>query len=136
MKTLDELAQDAIATVESEYYETGEIDKLLSKEGMKVEEVRRLVDAINDKKGRAIICEVKFSSPSSGEIRKNGTASEIAKEMENGGAIALSGTYRAEKFRRFNFKLISARKQTSLPIIMKDIIVSEEQIVAGQARRS
>ena len=33
MKTLEELSQDAIETVESEYYETGEIDRLLSKEG-------------------------------------------------------------------------------------------------------
>jgi len=132
MKTLDELAQDAIETVESEYYDTGEIDKLLSKEGMKVDAVRGLVDAINDKRGKAIIFEVKFSSPSAGEIRNNGTASEIAKEMENGGAIALSVLTEPRNFGGSLSNLISVRKQTSLPIIMKDIIVSKEQIVAAK----
>ena len=57
---------------------------------MKLGAVMCLVNAINDKRGKAIICEVKFSSPSAGEIRNNGKASEIAKEMESGGAVAMS----------------------------------------------
>ncbi|MHB2037310.1 MAG: indole-3-glycerol-phosphate synthase [Nitrososphaerales archaeon] len=132
MKTLNELAQDAIATVESDYYGIAKIDKLLSNEGMTLGAVERLVDAIKDKKGKAIICEVKFSSPSAGEIRNRGSASEIAKEMENGGAVALSVLTEPKNFGGSMSNLISVRKQTSLPIIMKDIIVSKEQITAAK----
>ena len=132
MKTLDELAQDAIETIQSNYYARAEIDKLLSKEGMKVGAVERLVDAIRERKGNAIICEVKFSSPSAGEIRNRGSASEIANEMENGGAAGLSVLTEPKNFGGSMSNLIAVRKQTSLPIIMKDIIVSKEQIVAAK----
>lgn len=132
MKTLNELAYDAMDTVESGYYESENIDKLLSKEGITIDAIQSLVDAIREKRGKAVICEVKFSSPSAGEIRNRGTASEIAKAMEAGGAIGLSVLTEPKNFNGSIANLVAARKQTSLPIIMKDIIVSKEQIVAAK----
>ncbi len=132
MKTLGQLARDAIETVESGYYDASEIDQLLSKHGQRETAVRRLVDAIREKKGRAIICEVKFSSPSAGKIRNKGAASEIAKEMESGGAAALSVLTEPLNFDGSLSNLISVGKLCSLPIIMKDIVVSKEQIAAAK----
>ncbi|MDG7001972.1 MAG: indole-3-glycerol-phosphate synthase, partial [Nitrososphaerota archaeon] len=81
---------------------------------------------------RALVCEVKFASPSAGDIRGKGLPAEIAKEMEAGGAMALSVLTEPKNFKGSVSNLISVRSVTSLPIIMKDIVVSKEQIIAAR----
>lgn len=125
MKTIDSLASDALETVESGFYNSPEF---LSSFAAR----KSLVEAISQNKGRALICEVKFASPSAGEIRGRGVPAEIAKQMEDGGAVALSVLTEPKNFKGSVSNLVSVRSATSLPIIMKDIIVSKEQITAAK----
>lgn len=126
MKTLEALARDAIQTVESGFYLSRESDRLPQSP------TRALRDVILENRGSALICEVKYASPSSGEIRGNGRPEDVAREMEAGGAVALSVLTEPKNFRGSISNLTSVRAVTSLPIIMKDIIVSEEQILAAK----
>jgi indole-3-glycerol phosphate synthase len=133
MKTLEEISQDAISAVESGYY-----DYSPSKETTQ-DKPRHpnpnsggVASAIRRAKGRALICEVKFASPSAGTIREQGSVRDIVREMEAGGAIALSILTESKNFGGSISNLAEARNVSALPIIMKDIIVSKEQIVAAK----
>lgn len=132
MKTLAEIARDAAATVESGYYEISKIDATHSENYSGGGSTKRLTEAIREKRKRAVICEVKFSSPSSGEIRKHGDAADIARQMQAGGVVGLSVLTEPKNFSGSISNLIAVRKQTSLPVIMKDIFVSSEQIAAAK----
>lgn len=125
MKTLDDLTRDALETVQSGYYR--DLDYEISSTSNS-----RLSEAIMQKRGKAVICEVKFASPSQGEIRRSGVAAEIAREMEAGGACALSVLTEPKNFRGSVSNFTSIRRATSLPLIMKDIVVSKEQIAAAR----
>ncbi len=132
MKTLKALAQDAMATIESGFYSDRRLETIFGNMGKPSSPAKRLVDAIREKKGSALICEVKFASPSAGEIRNHGTAYNIAKEMESGGAVGLSVLTEPKNFKGSIPNLIAVRNISSLPIIMKDIIISKEQIIAAK----
>lgn len=126
MKTLKELANDAARTVESGYYE-------------RVPERhpsghRSLANSIRGKKGdrRAIVCEIKFASPSAGVIdERYGEVASIARDMETGGAAGLSVLTEPKNFGGSLENLMIARAATNLPLIMKDIVVSKKQIAAA-----
>ncbi len=132
MKTLNELSQDAISSIQSGYYELP--DRSTAE---RLHEGRRsLVQAIRARSGsssRAIICEIKFASPSAGIIksREHADVCEIAREMEAGGATALSVLTDPRNFNGSLANLVEARKSTSLPVVMKDIVVSRDQIDAA-----
>ncbi|MEO9319322.1 MAG: indole-3-glycerol-phosphate synthase [Nitrososphaera sp.] len=81
----------------------------------------------------ALITEVKYSSPSKGRIRNatNGPA-EIASAMVKGGAAGLSVLTQPYLFNGSLGNLASVRKNTTVPLMMKDIIVSRVQIDAGK----
>ncbi len=95
-------------------------------------------DAISVKKAifacrhAALITEVKFSSPSRGKIREVGTPAEIALAMEDAGAIALSVLTQPYLFDGSLGNLLAVRKAVSIPLLMKDIVVSEVQIDAAK----
>lgn len=77
-----------------------------------------------------IITEVKFSSPSKGNIVDSQKVNpvDIANQMISGGAVGLSVLTQKYFFNGSvnNFTVI--RKNASIPMLMKDIIVSENQI--------
>jgi indole-3-glycerol phosphate synthase len=103
-------------------------------------ELKRSVshDAISVKKAifackhAPLITEVKFSSPSRGKIREVGTPAEIAIAMEEAGATALSVLTQPYMFDGSLGNLLAVRKAVSIPLLMKDIIVSEVQIDAAK----
>ena len=78
-----------------------------------------------------IIAEIKFASPSIGKIRERGDVRGIVREMEEGKAAALSILTQPNYFNGSLEVLLNARIATDLPLLMKDIIVSEEQIDAA-----
>ena len=126
LKSLESLTHDALETVESGFYQiSGALQPTLAQNRKNLHEV------IFENRGRALICEVKYASPSSGNIRDSGVPAEVAKEMEAGGAVALSVLTEPKNFKGSVSNLMSVRAATSLPIIMKDIVVSKEQIVAA-----
>jgi indole-3-glycerol phosphate synthase len=79
-----------------------------------------------------LITEVKFSSPSRGQIRNFGTPSEIALAMMEAGAVALSVLTQPHLFDGSVSNLYAVRKAVSVPLLMKDVTVSEVQIDAAK----
>ena len=80
-----------------------------------------------------LITEIKFSSPSQGKIRSRAEPTKIAKTMINAGAIGLSVLTQPFLFDGSIEYLAAIRKALpTIPILMKDIIVSPVQIDAGK----
>jgi len=97
---------------------------------------RSLKEAIASCKGKginAIIAEVKFASPSMGKLRDPSQYNlhYIVKEMTDGGAVALSILTQPSYFHGSLDNLLNARIVSDIPLLMKDIIVSEKQIEAA-----
>lgn len=88
--------------------------------------------AIKRSRYMAIITEVKFSSPSLGKIgNKDEEVASIVSKMERGGATGISVLTQPLHFEGSPENFTLARLSTSLPMLMKDIIVDERQIEAG-----
>lgn len=79
-----------------------------------------------------LITEIKFSSPSLGSIRAKTSPTEIATTMVKSGAIGLSVLTQPHLFDGSIAYLAAIRKAVNVPLLMKDIIVSQVQIDAGK----
>ncbi len=86
--------------------------------------------------GMAVIAELKKASPSKGLIRADFHAGELARELEEGGAAALSVLTEPDYFRGSLENLRLASGNTSLPCLRKDFIVEEAQIVEARANHA
>ena len=77
-----------------------------------------------------LITEIKFSSPSKGVImnRENADLLSISREMIKGGAAGLSVLTQKYLFNGSLTNFIMIRQDTSIPMLMKDIMVSEIQL--------
>ncbi len=91
-----------------------------------------LVKLINENQHASLITEVKFSSPSLGEIKKISDPIVIAKSMINGGAKALSILTQPYLFSGSPEFFIKIRKEVNIPLLMKDIIIDKIQIDAAK----
>jgi len=86
--------------------------------------------------GIAIIAELKKASPSRGLIRADFKPAELARELEDAGAAALSVLTDEEFFSGSLDYLRQASSNSSLPCLRKDFIVDEFQIVEARANRA
>ena len=89
-----------------------------------------LVKRLRNCKHVPLITELKFSSPSKGTILDINSVSleTIATEMENAHSSGISILTQPFLFNGSIDHILKIRKKTTLPILMKDIIVSEIQI--------
>jgi indole-3-glycerol phosphate synthase len=92
--------------------------------------------ALADAAGVAVIAELKKASPSKGLIRENFDPSELAKEMEDAGAAALSVLTEPDFFQGSLENLAIASASTTIPCLRKDFIVGERQILQTRAHRA
>lgn len=90
------------------------------------------IKIIKENSHATLITEVKFSSPSLGEIKKISDPVEIAKLMIKGGAKALSILTQPHLFSGSPEIFINIRKQVEVPLLMKDIIIDKVQIDAAK----
>ncbi|MBT3762099.1 MAG: indole-3-glycerol-phosphate synthase, partial [Candidatus Nitrosopelagicus sp.] len=79
-----------------------------------------------------LITEVKFSSPALGNIRKVSNPVNIAIDMVNGGASALSVLTQPFLFDGSPELFMKVRKVVKIPMLMKDITVDKIQIDAAK----
>jgi len=82
-----------------------------------------------------IIAEIKFASPSKGVIISGNvnTATQIASTMITSGAVGLSVLTQPFLFNGSIEILYAVRKVSTIPVLMKDILVSEVQIDAAKS---
>ena len=86
--------------------------------------------------GVAVIAELKKASPSRGLIRQVFDPAKFARELESGGAAALSVLTDEEFFQGSLENLRIASSETRLPCLRKDFIVDEFQMVEARANRA
>jgi len=70
-----------------------------------------------------VIAEIKYASPSEGQIRSFDCPTRIAEEMLNGGACALSVLTAPDSFQGALVNLSDVAVRVDVPVLMKDIIV-------------
>ena len=120
---LEELAAKARARVKRGYY---------NPRREAIGPTRSLVGSIKHTSKNPIIAEVKYASPSAGKIRDVGRPDKIAKAMVHGGACGISVLTDPENFDGNLETLANISQSLEVPTIMKDIIVSPEQLLAGK----
>jgi indole-3-glycerol phosphate synthase len=118
----DVLGFDAQVTIDSGYYELFKPTPSLH---------LSLKKAILKCNRNPVITEIKPASPTLGVIRENMNPTEIAKAMEKGGAIAISVLTEPRHFKGSTDTLAEVRTAVKLPILMKDVILSFQQITAA-----
>lgn len=95
---------------------------------------RSLADALRIDSGPArIIAEIKRASPSAGPIRPDLSPARMARAYADGGAAALSVLTEPHFFGGSEADLESARAHTDLPLLRKDFIVDEFQVLETAA---
>lgn len=81
----------------------------------------------------AVIAEVKKASPSKGVIRENFEPVEIAKSYQAAGAACMSVLTDADFFQGHEDYMVAARAAVTIPVIRKDFIIDEYQVVESRA---
>lgn len=89
-------------------------------------------DAIKNCKKAPIITEIKFASPSMGTVREYSNATNIARDMVSAGCIGLSILTQPYMFNGSMNYLINTRLTMGIPILMKDIMISDIQVEAAK----
>ncbi len=89
--------------------------------------------ALSDPKNAGIIAEFKRSSPSRGPIHEYAIPGDIAIGYEKSGATGISILTDKRFFKGRKNDLIITRGETSLPVLRKDFIVDEYQIIESKA---
>lgn len=80
-----------------------------------------------------VIAEIKRASPSKGEIAEIADPQSLAQQYEAGGASAISVLTEGRRFKGSLEDLEAVRRAVSIPILRKDFIASEYQLLEARA---
>jgi len=97
------------------------------------EKTRSLKSYLQREDSFGIISEFKRKSPSAGIINESGIAVEICKEYEKAGASAVSVLTDTDFFGGSSDDLTEVRKKVTCPVLRKDFIIDEYQIIEAKA---
>ncbi len=86
-----------------------------------------------DQKGLSLIAEVKRASPSKGELATIVDPSALAEEYQEGGANVISVLTEARRFGGSISDLQQVRSAIEVPVLRKDFIVTEYQVLETRA---
>ncbi|MDQ1280332.1 MAG: indole-3-glycerol phosphate synthase [Thermoproteota archaeon] len=118
---LDRFAEDAKRRVNEGYYYVEE----------SISNMRSLREAILGCERVPIITEVKAASPSLGVIKESMDVDKVSLAMQSGGSTGISVLTEPNYFHGSLDYFIKVRRQVSLPLLMKDFIVSFVQVDAA-----
>ncbi|AFH50094.1 Indole-3-glycerol phosphate synthase [Ignavibacterium album JCM 16511] len=94
---------------------------------------RSFKKTVSNQKKISIIAEVKKASPSKGIIQNNFNHIRISEAYQSAGADAIS-VLTDEKFFKGHLNFLSdIRKQTNIPLLRKDFLIDEYQILEAKA---
>ena len=126
-KGIKALADNSYKAIEEGAYSTENND-------YKLHEVISLKNAILSCIHAPIIAELKSASPSVGHILRfnKNTITQLSQHIINSGAMALSVLTQPYVFNGSIDYITAVRKNAPVPILMKDIVVSETQIDAAK----
>ncbi len=88
--------------------------------------------ALSVRDGIGVIAEIKFASPSAGAIREKMDSCTIGRIYESAGAVALSLLTDSQFFGGDLSDLPRLKKAVSLPILRKDFIIDEIQLMESR----
>jgi indole-3-glycerol phosphate synthase len=80
-----------------------------------------------------VIAEIKSASPSAGAIVENPDVEDIAAAYKEGGAAAISVVTEPEFFHGSRDWIRLAATASGLPVVMKDFVIDESQLIRGVA---
>ena len=120
--TLARLCENSRRAIKEGIYDTGDTGERSD---------TRMSEALRTRE-TAIISEIKFASPSLGTIRDMQDPGEVATQMVQGGAVAISVLTQPYLFGGSPEYLARVRQAVRVPILMKDIVVDVAQIEAAR----
>ncbi|MDR2082037.1 MAG: tryptophan synthase subunit beta [Candidatus Ancillula trichonymphae] len=132
------ILDEVVASVKEQYERRKRIVsslelRLLAQNQKSATDVFPILEAKSADGGAALIAEVKRASPSKGWILDFANAGVLAREYELAGASVISVLTEEQYFKGSLNDIKSVRKATSLPILRKDFIVDEYQILEARA---
>ena len=109
-----------------------ELTELRRQDVARAEKVRDFAAAFSGP-GLHVISELKKASPSKGLIREDFRPADLARELTDAGAAALSVLAEPDKFLGGEENVRIARANTDLPILFKDFVSTRYQILRARA---
>jgi indole-3-glycerol phosphate synthase len=128
---LDDLYAGALADAEkrAEQFSISELEQLIGKQPAALD-AKAILKATNHIQ---VIAEIKRASPSKGDLAEIPDAAALSKIYEVSGAAAISVLTEERKFKGSLEDLIAVRSAVSSPILRKDFISIEQQVLEARA---
>lgn len=95
--------------------------------------IRSLRDSVNRENKISVIAEIKQASPSAGVLRRDFSPVDLALGFQAAGARALSVLTEEEFFLGKKSYLTEIRSRVDLPLLRKDFIIDEIQVLESRA---
>jgi indole-3-glycerol phosphate synthase len=118
---LDVIIRDVKKTIEHDFYKGEEGEH----------EGKSLKGAIMECERNPLIAEVKQASPSRGIIRKEINLTSLTASIQRGGAVGISILTEPQHFQGSLNRFKAIRRLTTIPLLMKDFIISPIQVHAA-----